>query len=264
MYSIRIAALDNQVVQARTNLEVIRQLSEGDRAYWRLYAAAQLLEVRQKQYELADAQLQRARRRVDAGAAPDVEVIRAESGVAERLEAIITAEVNVRRLQRELKRIINSPGLHVGDAVVIDTGTPPDPVRYALDPRPLADAAVTNRMEMLELELRLAQDLSTIDFEKNQALPLFTLDYRYNVNGLGRDWGRSFEQVGENDYEDWIVSANLEIPLGNEAAQSRVSRAVLQRLQRLSTRSARVWSAAADLSGEFIYIVGDSTTASLV
>lgn len=239
MHSIRIAALDNQIVQARTNLEVIRQLAEADRAYWRLYAAAKLLEVRQKQYELATAQLDRAKRQSAAGVVADVEVTRAESGVAERLEGIITAEVDLRRLQRDLKRIINTPGLRVSDAIVLETGTDPDPVEYDLDPTPLVDAAIANRMEMLELELQLAQDMSTIDFEENQALPLFTLDYRYNVNGLGADWGRSFKQVGENNYEDWFVTANFEIPLGNEAAKARVHRAILQRLQRLSSRTAR-------------------------
>lgn len=240
MHSIRIAALDNQIVQARTNLEVIRQLADVDRAYWQLYAAKRILEVRQKQYELADAQLKRAQRRVDAGMSPEVEVIRAESGVAERLEGIILAQTELRRIQRDLKRRINVPGLEIGSPLIIETATEPDPIRYTLDPRPLSDGAIANRMEMLELELQLAQDISFIDFEKNQALPLFTLDYTYNVNGLGSSFNRSFTVLNENNFEDWVLSARVEVPLGNEAAKSRVHRAILTRLQRLGSREARV------------------------
>ena len=40
-------------------MRLIRQIAAADRAYWRLFAAQKALEVRQKQYELAVAQLER-------------------------------------------------------------------------------------------------------------------------------------------------------------------------------------------------------------
>ena len=121
-------AADAETVRARADDRyvgdtVLRQLAEADRTYWRLYAAARILEVRQKQYELADAQLKRAKRRVDAGVSPEVEVIRSESGVAQRLEGIITAQTELRRIQRDLKRRINAPGLQIGSPLVIETAT---------------------------------------------------------------------------------------------------------------------------------------------
>src|SRR5688572_2022376 len=67
---IRVAFYDYQASQARTKLEVIRVLAAADRVYWRLYAARQQLRVRRQEYELAATQLQRARRLVNAGAAP--------------------------------------------------------------------------------------------------------------------------------------------------------------------------------------------------
>ncbi len=53
----------------------------------------------------------------------------------------------------------------------------PNPVRYDLDATSLIEASLDQRMEMLELELQLTQDMSTIDFTENQKLPLFTVDY---------------------------------------------------------------------------------------
>jgi outer membrane protein TolC len=57
--SIRVAKLNGQIADARTKLEAIRLLANVDKAYWNLYAAARELEVRQRQYELAVAQLER-------------------------------------------------------------------------------------------------------------------------------------------------------------------------------------------------------------
>ncbi len=238
-YSIRIAAYNRDISEARAKLEIIRQLASADRAYWRLYATRKNLEVRQKQYELAQVQLERARRRVEAGDAPLLEVTRAEAGAASQLEQIIQAERAVLDAQRELKRLINLPDLDVRDSAAVVTATDPSPVRYDLETGRLAELAVDNRMEMLELELRLAQDYANIEFNKNQALPLFTLDFSYAIPGLGGRLGSSLGQLGTTEFSTWQTGVSGQIPIGNEAAKARVQQAILTRLQRLSTRDAR-------------------------
>lgn len=238
-YSIRVAAINDQITQARTKLEVIRQLAAADRSYWRLYAARRDLEVSQRQYELAQAQLKRARDRVDAGDAPEIEVTRAQSGLASTLEGIITSENNLLVQQRELKRIMNMPGLDIKSRTLLLPTTDPAPSPYRFNPEPLVSEALAGRMEMLELELQLSADLSTIEFNKNQALPLFTLDYRYSIDGLGERFRRANSQAWENDFESWSLGLSGQVPIGNEAAKARVQRAILTRLQRLSTREAR-------------------------
>jgi outer membrane protein TolC len=238
-YAIRLAATDRDISEARAKLEVIRQLAAADRAYWRLYAARQGLEVRQKQYELAQAQLERARRRVDAGDAPPLEVTRAEAGAASQLDQIIQAERAVLDAQRALKLLINLPELDVRGGTSIEPATAPDPVRFDVDVAALADLAVDNRMEMLELELQLAQDFAGIEFAKNQALPLFTLDFAYSIPGLSDRLAPSLDQLSSAEFSTWQMGVSGQIPIGNEAAKARVQQAILTRLQRLSTRDAR-------------------------
>jgi len=238
-FGIRIASLESQIAQAIAKLEVIRTLAAVDRAYWDLYAAQKLLEVRRSQYELAMEQLERAERRVRAGDAPEIEITRAQSGVADQIEAIILAETDVRRFLRNLKVILNAPGLDIEGAPYIDIGSDPDPVPYAIDAGLMIAAAMDMRMELLELELRLAQDESTIEFRRNQQLPSFAFDYTYRYNGLGRSFNRSFDMLTDGDFADWSVGFSFQTPIGNEAAKSRTQQAVVARLQRLSTRSAR-------------------------
>ena len=238
-HDIRIAHYSHQQSEARTRLAVIRVIAEADRVYWRLYAARKELEVRKQQHELALVQLERARRRVDAGADAEIEVTRAEAGVAEGLEAIIVAENTLRDRERSLKRVLNKPGLTMRSPTIMLPATPPDPVRYDMNPSELVDAAMDGRMELLELELQLAQDASTIDYQRNQTLPLAAFDYRYTANGLGSSYRNAFAVADDRNFEDHRFSLRVEVPLGNEAAKAGLRRALLNRLQRLASKAQR-------------------------
>jgi len=238
-YAIRVANYQRQITDARTKLEVIRIIAALDRVYWRLYAARKELEVRKQQYELARAQLEQAQRFVDLGERAQIEVLRAEAGVAQQLEAIIIAENNVRDRERELKRVINKAGLEMQTPTVLIPVTEPDPVYYELTRQRLVQIASDNRMEMLELELQIAEDISTIDYLRNQALPLVTLDYTYNISGLGPTQSDSFDLLFDKRFEDHRIGLQLLLPLGNQAAKSRFLQAFYQRRQRLATRDSR-------------------------
>jgi len=238
-YAIRIAEYERQITDARTKLEVIRVIAAVDRVYWRLYAARRELEVRKQQYDLAEALYQQALRFVEAGDKPQVEVIRTEAGMAQQLEAIIIAENNVRDRERDLKRTLNKMGLGMQTPTVLVPATEPDPVRYELERKRLVVTAMDNRMEMLELELQIAEDVAKVDYMKNQALPLVTMDYTYNVNGLGANRDDSYDLLFDKRFEDHRVGLQLLVPLGNEAAKSRLQQAFYQRRQRLASRDNR-------------------------
>ena len=213
-------------------------LANADKAYWNLYSAYRELDVRRAQYEVATKQLERARRRVTQGEAPEIEVIRAESGVGRTLEQIIVADSNLRIRQRALKRLMNRGDLPVSSATPLKPASDPNPMGLTLDGGVLSEQAVANRMEMLELELQLAIDSSEVDFRRNAALPLFVVDYGYNAQGPGTDVGDAYGAIGDAD--SFNVGLRAEIPLGNEAATSRVQAAILARVQRLATREARI------------------------
>ncbi len=236
---IRIAEYQRQITDAQTKLEVIRIIALADKVYWRLYAARRELEVRKQQYDLAEALLEQARRFVDAGEKPQVEIIRAEAGVAQQLEAIIVAENNLRNRERELKQTLNKTGLEMQTPTVLIPATEPNPIPYEFDKEQLVTTAIENRMEMLVLELQIAQDISTIDYEHNQSLPLVTLGYDYYIHGLGASRNDSFDLLFDKRFEDHRIGLNLLVPLGNEAAKSRLLQAFYQRRRRLATHDSR-------------------------
>jgi outer membrane protein TolC len=236
---IRIAAIGTQIAEARTKLEVIRQVAAADRAYWLLYESVQFLGIRRDQHRRALEQLREAGARFHGGVGPEIEIVRAEAGVTRRVEAIIRGELLLADRQRTLKRIMNVPGADVDSEVVLLQTSAPDPVRYRLEPAVLLAAALKQRVELLELELRLAQDRSTVSFEENLKLPAFTLDYLYRIHGPGDSPSRAVDGFLGWENWGWELGVNVEVPLGNDAAEARYRRAVVSRLQRLSTRAAR-------------------------
>ena len=238
-YSIRVANYNLAETDARTKLEAIRVLATADRVYWRLYAARKLLEVRQKEFEVAKAELEKTRRLVKHGLKPAVEIVRAESGVAERLQGIIIVDNQLRDAEREAKQIMNIPSVGVTTDATVVPVTEPDPVRYEIKPNELVGKATENRMEMLELEFQIAQETEAIDFYKSQALPLVNLDYAYRINGLGATRSDSYDLLFDKRFEDHFLGFNVLIPLGNEQAKSRVREAFYRRKQSIATKEQR-------------------------
>lgn len=238
--ALRIASYNRAISETRVRLQVTNTLAAIDRAYWRLYQARKVLEIEQTQFESARELLARAERLFDAGTVPEIEVIRAQSGVATRLDGIIRAERNVLRLQRELKRVMNAEGLDVSSQTILSLQSEPDPVEYEFDAAALAETAVRARSEMMELEIRLAIDETQIEFDKNQRRPLFNFFAEYRINGLDNEASGAFNSIVDNPYQDeWTLGANVEIPFENLVGESRHRRSLLTRLQRIATKAAR-------------------------
>jgi outer membrane protein TolC len=72
---------------------------------------------------------------------------------------------------------------------------------------------------------------------RNASLPLFTVDYTYEMFGRGSGFSETFGNL--TDADQYRVAARAEIPIDNEARLSQLRRAVLSRVQRLATKDAR-------------------------
>ncbi len=235
--SIRIAEFDAQSVNLRTKLQAIRIIAATDKAYWGVYEAWAQLDVRRQQYELALQNLTMVRKRVEEGLTAAIEKNRAEIGVADRMEALIVAETNLKLAQRQLRFFMNEMEAEQTLESMISPATEPQLMRYEFNREKLLQDAMTGRLELLELELRLAADAVNIAFMQNQTLPLFTLDYQYGAlsNSAG-NFGNSYNSVLNGRFNDWSVGLTFELPFTNEANLARLENAVQQRNKRLATK----------------------------
>ena len=231
MYSIRVAMYQKGLVDTGTKLSAIRTLAGADTAYWELYSARKQLDVLREQYKLAQNQLKHARSKVNAGSAPRIEIVRAESGLAGRLEAVISAETEVRNAERELKRIMNRKDLPLDSPTGLIAMTEPDPKGLDLDPEALVKAAMDNRMEMAQLEMRSAVDEINVQVARNNTLPQLTLNYAYTAGRQSGSIDGDFGDVSDELSQDHSIGLNAVVPLGNQAAKARLRQARLEKIQ---------------------------------
>ena len=236
--SIRIAGFEQQAATLNTRLQSIRVIAMVDKAYWKLYESWGQLDVRRQQYEYAQQNLEMVKTRVKEGLTARVEINRAEIGVADRLEALIIAETNLKLANRQLQFLLNDitdePSL---DAIFLPT-TLPSLVKYEIDRQKLMRDALEGRIELLTQELKLAADLANIDYLENQTLPLFTIDYQYGaLSNTFDSLGNSYNNVLNGEFNDWSVGFKFELPISNEANKARLAKAIQQRSQRLTTKT---------------------------
>ncbi|MGG7054479.1 TolC family protein [Nitrosomonas sp. ANs5] len=236
--SINIAHYERRAVDMKTRLQSIRVISIIDKAYWELFAAWAELDVRRQQYDLANQNLAMVQRRVDEGLTAAIEISRAEIGVTDRVESLIIANTKLKLSQRQLKFLLNDQTYTIDSDIHIVPTTTPTLVYYNLDRKQIASLALDGRLELLELELRLAADLTRIEFLENQTLPLFTLDYSYGALSNSRgSFSQTYEDVVHNRFNDWSIGLRFELPMTNEARRMQLQRAVQQRIQRLTTKT---------------------------
>ncbi len=236
---IQIAFYQQEQAELRTKLEATRVIANVDRAFWRLAAARRELDVRVAGLDLTRAQLERARRRVNALQAAEIEITRAESGAADQLELVITAENNLKQRQRELKQLMNDPALPIEEPTIVVPESPMTTLDLNLDRVALIKSATAQRTELMDAELQVIQRSIDVASTRNEMLPLVTLDYTYNINGLGPSFDDSIDETGRMDYVDHRIGLQVEIPIGNRAARARYRQALLNRLKTLTDRNAQ-------------------------
>jgi outer membrane protein len=236
--SITIASYDQQATEARARLQSIRVLAMIDKAYWSLNQAWTELEIRRQQHEYASQNLAMVQLRVKEGLSAAIELNRAEFGVIDRVEQLIIANTNLKLAQRQLKFLLNDSVYPLDGEAGIAPSTAPTLLQFSFDREKLITQATANRLELLETELKLAEDATRIDLLQNQTLPLFTLDYSYGaLSSSAGSFGSAYGNSLNGDFNDWYVGFSFEMPVTNEARKARLSRAVEQRLQRLSTKT---------------------------
>jgi len=236
--SISIANLEQQGTTLNTRLQSIRIIAMVDKAYWQLYESWGELDIRRQQYEYAQQNLQMVKKRVAEGLTARVEISRSEIGVADRFEALIIAETNLKRANRQLQFLLNdisdNPSL---EAIFLPT-TPPNLVKYDIDRKKLMSDALGGRIELLTQELKLSADLASINYLDNQTLPLFTVDYQYGaLSNTFDSFESTYNGMFNSDFNDWYLGFKFELPISNEVNKSRLDRAIQQRNQRFTTKA---------------------------
>ncbi len=256
--SIKIAGFEQQASAVKAKLQSMRIIATVDKAYWELQRAWAELNVRKQQYDFAMSNLEMVRRRVEEGVSAAIEINRAQVGLAAQMDALILAKTKVSISQRQLKFFLDGEVSQLTTDFVYIPSSQPSLVAYQLDKTKLIDEALQGRLELLEQELKLAADLTKIDYLENQTLPLFTLDYKYGaLSDNNNSLNRIYDGVDSQRFNDWSIGLRFEMPITNEARLARLDRAIGERMQRLTTKTLQERSVTKEILDAVDYLEQD-------
>jgi outer membrane protein len=245
---IRIAQNNQKISETQFERQLIDLVAQAQRSYWDLVFAADDIKVKQRSMDLAQKTLSDNQIQVQIGTLAPIDVVQAESEVANRRVQFVTSTYTEVQTQDQVKKLITSqgdPGLIL--AKLMPAQGVPKPA--ASDVMPVEQAikvALENRPEMKQLQLDLESKKIDLDYTKNQLLPTVDFLANYVQNGVGGKetvrngfgptapiiaqynggLGDAFSQLFGYGYTGYALGFSVQIPLRNRAAQGDNARAM--------------------------------------
>ena len=197
-------AFREQVIATALNVEV---------AYWDYVFALENLKVAEQALATAEDLLAKNRTEFAFGRVAAIEVLVAETGVATRKEAVITARNEIENARDRLMRLI-SPSRSSNewdiDLVALDA---PRVVDSPVDFQRSYRTALERRPDYRQLLLALEADAVREEQARNGRLPRLDLVGSYSQLGLGNSCDNSFDALTGGRFYDWSFGFVFEFPI---------------------------------------------------
>jgi len=237
-----------------TLLQTIYSVEE---AYWNLYYARESLRVLEQSLDQSREMLRRNQEAARIGTKSAIEVLSAEAQAAGYENGILTARLQVQKMENRLKSLLNIPveGEAGGAAAeawqeiaaVIPTDRPEVEKRYLTYEEALR-TALAERPEIKRTESLMANAASDVGYSKNQLLPQLDLNFSFwfpgqsgvryifqddnPLTGIIMDKvvgsrGQSIKDILKGTYQNLSVDVTLTVPLANFFSKAGLARAKL-------------------------------------
>jgi len=228
---IYIARNDKKISLEQFINTAIQVSNTVQEAYWNLVKAIEDLRVARKSLERAEDLLEENKIEVEAGTLASVEVIDAESRVASRLEAVISAENAIKDKEDELKKILNLSGdTIISEADIIPEDKPVfQPKKIEL--KEAIKIAMGKRPEIKELLIEAENAGIEVKRRKNELYPRLDFTGGVRYSGLGDKVSSANDSTFSESFQGEFFTLTLEIPLGNRAAKSKYKKAKIEKRQ---------------------------------
>jgi len=230
---ILVAKNDKRISDHEFARQVQTTLLDVETAYWRLYQARRILGVQARMLATFELLYRKLEQRKEFDAIP-VQINETRAQLESAKADFIRICNEIRNTEDNLIALVNDPALDLADDVeIIPTDVPLlDPI--ILDRLAEAQAALDHRQEIAQAKLRIHSSRILVGAAKNQVMPKLDLLFQYAVDGLGLSAHNAFSEVTKNDFHEYFVGVEFEIPVGNRARRAAERRAQLQQGQAIA------------------------------
>jgi outer membrane protein TolC len=185
---IRIAKNNRELSDVAFRLQIITTVNQIQSMYWDLVYAYENARVQQESLAFAQKTLSDTKKQVEIGSLAPIEVVRAQSTVAQDQQALTVALTNL-QLQQLLMKNALSRTLRdqiLAGAEVIPTSTMEIPADEPVQPtQDLVASALQHRAELVESRIQLNTTNLSNKAVRNALLPSLDLFAYYGGAGLG-------------------------------------------------------------------------------
>jgi outer membrane protein TolC len=211
MANIRLAALDSEIAFQQYRRQLMLVISQAEAAYWNLFFAQEQLKFFDESVGVAQSLFNDSQERLKAGRSSELDVLQAQSGLAERRTKQNSAMQNyydalgrARTLYGSIPTVANQP--------IRVTEVPPATNTVVTYGKSFQTAFAMNPDYLIQSE-RVDQEKVRLGFAKNQLLPELNAKGSYGYNGLGLTLDDSYANLVSQDFPSWSVGLELRIPL---------------------------------------------------
>lgn len=220
----RVSLLD-----ARLQLE--KTLSEIEELYWNLVQAESELAIQEELYNqtVDTAVILQKRMGQDV---TRVQTGQTNAALRSRDVTLVEARYRLKSLSNQIKRRVNDPNFPTSSDVVILPADAPVQAPISFDLAEQLQAALSNRAELIQQQIRI--DSATVVYKaaQNNVLPQLNLVGSIGSKGAGSVFGTAVNNnFLENQAQEYSIGFQFEVPLGNREARSILNRTRLQRFQ---------------------------------
>jgi outer membrane protein len=185
---ISIAKNNRELSDVAFRLQVITTVNQIQSMYWDLVYAYENARVQKESLAFADKTLSDTKKQVEIGSLAPIEVVRAQSTVAQDQQALTIALTNLQLeqllMKNALSRTLRDQNLAAAD--VIPTSTMELPRSEAIQPtQDLIADALRHRADLVESRIQLNTSELSNKAVRSALLPTLDLFAYYGGNGLG-------------------------------------------------------------------------------
>lgn len=230
---IRVNAINRRRAMQQFRRQVRDSLRETEEAYWQLAQArrevvisARLLASFEQIYGYLD-----ARKEFDVYR---IQLADTKARLERTRAQFIGLVAAVRNAEDQIISLMNDPEINLTDEVEIIPASTPHFGRVILDRIAEVQTALDNRSEIVESKLAIDAARISVGVAKNQALPQLDLIFRQSVDGQGTSHDRAFSEVSKNDFVEYFVGVDFELPVGNRARRAALKRSKIEYAQSIA------------------------------
>jgi outer membrane protein len=250
---VDVAEIDEEQAFYEYRADVSVLVENVERAYWTYVLAIESVRVEERGLELAKELLRQNQGRFNVGALPRTAVLESEAEVARREADLVRSHALERIARDNLRALINARDPHVDSLLMIEPADKPTVEAAEVNLEESLRTAYTERPELIAARLNVDGRAVERKIAENALLPRLDLVASIGTIGLGGNavipptplpgatpsaftssfanpqarggYGRSLELLTDGRFYQYLVGAQISIPIANAAAKADYAQA---------------------------------------